>query len=377
MSFNPITPFLFKNFSLLGRVTFTLMLLLNCVPVHAQNTAGRTELDSIRSGIIQRDAKIFSLQMFGTLERQSSEEAARKSDKVVADNTHQQNLVKQQNNIQDFYYAAIGEKEVLALRDHSDTMKSSELSPEEQNKLREELLNVEPKVYDGKTSYFLSVRAHAKTVLMKPDSKSSLFGESRAGFRSNFASQPLDALLTDRGYIIAGHELDARFGNLVHLRGTTDEGQVTNLWLAIERDYLIVKEDMLGQGRSVFEVEQAEQTHGVWVPKVYTFSVYSTANSTVSPLLRNTTTYNHISINDVPEKVCMVTLNQGDKVNDMNTGQWWTVGQNGERLYEKPSSESQTSMVPGWLYMASVTTLLVLTVLAYVRWKRKQWSRQV
>ena len=46
-----------------------------------------------------------------------------------------------------------------------------------------------------------------------------------------------------------------------------------------------------------------------------------------------------------------------------------------ELLVPRPTSSNRGYNPIGWLYMASVTTLLVLTVGAYVKWKRNQLSK--
>ena len=54
-----------------------------------------------------------------------------------------------------------------------------------------------------------------------------------------------------------------------------------------------------------------------------------------------------------------------------NTG--YKIGVNNEKIFiDNNEANNPKKLAPGWLFMASVTSLLVLTVLAYVRWKSKQ-----
>jgi hypothetical protein len=80
-------------------------------------------------------------------------------------------------------------------------------------------------------------------------------------------------------------------------------------------------------------------------------------------------------LNDVKEKDVRFQEVIGDHNHDLdNNRHSYTLGDH-QRKYVTATSGSSTEMVQGWLYTSSITVLLVLTVGAYVKWKRNQLAK--
>ncbi len=348
-----------------GIVSFSL-------PLAAQDNPSGNDLSNVRAKIRERDGRLISFQLFGTLEQGSNGKGGKKGQNN-SNGMPSTPSANTQKTSQDIYCAFFNEKELLSVHDSTGILRTGLSTEKARINLRNEFLKREPKIFDGTSNYFCSIGANNKTVLMKKGEKDALFGDTHVGLRSFFSSKSLDQVFTQRDYQIVGRENSSQFGQLLHLKGMTEQNEANEIWLAPERGYLIVREEKRQEGLSEVVVDQVELIQSFWLPKRYTYSYYRTSFGQKTLMNRSTVTRWYQSTNDVPESLFKVELVAGDHATDLITNQSWVVGFSGEKLYRNASTAKDASIMSfGWLYMVSVSTLLTVTVLSFVRWKRQQ-----
>ncbi len=191
---------------------------------------------------------------------------------------------------------------------------------------------------------------------------------------------PLEAITRYR-YKYTGQKEDPKFGALLAFTGKNpDNGDQINFYLAPKYDYRIVScssEGLGGKSSWVQEVKSMSQTKGHWLPDECEVKTFSFERGTLTLDITKTYKFLHKSVNDVEDELFMVKLSEGDIQRDMATGVVNVIGAKGKKLaIDTTSTPAKNIMGWGWLYMLSVTTLLIATVGAYVRWKRNQLSKQ-
>lgn len=275
------------------------------------------------------------------------------------------------------YYALSGEKSLLWSKTEQNT--TQEMLP---TRTKEEILNRRkslqmdsPKVYDGKNSYLITgAGAKNKTILLNEGKKDGLLEISLPGYSSK-----LDRKLTHddlNSFKMVGVEQHPNFGKLVHLSKT--EGMSEHqIWIATEKDYLIVKETLKDKYYREFEVKETKRFDERWVPTLYCTDNYMFANK--GNLASSITGYvDLVRFNAVSDKIFNVAINTGDRVQEINSGVMWAIGAKGQKSIEKePKPKNQSHFqLQGWLYTTIIATLLALTVFAYVLWKQKQRAKR-
>lgn len=239
-------------------------------------------------------------------------------------------------------------------------------------------------VSDGKDSYIVSVSPNGKQgANLNSGTKSTswlyqtLFwspvgGKGTEGGRG----RSIGEVIKQHIFEYADTAQDSEYGQLVHFKRSQD-GYQYGFWLSVKHDYMLVRATAIYPlAREDYQVKAVKQIEGVWVPMEVVNSNFETRDGIETLADTRTHLIKKMKFNAVNNAQFVSGLKAGDSVKDAATNQLWQIGQNGERMYEDITGKEPVSMIPGWLYMASVATLLVLTVLAYVRWKRKQWSRQ-
>ena len=363
-----------KHYLYITRISQIFFLVFTSSYALAQSQ-GDGALSSLIAGILERDDSLHSIQIDGRLVSEPSSFVLNRRIMKGKPGFSPTSAADQAPTIQSakFYFACKGMKDFIGYsQDNSDT--SSPANSSAIDERRNALITGDAKIYNGKVNHFIAKRITAKTILMREGKRDSLFGSARRCIRTE--SDPLTPLSQVlQNFIVVGNEPDARFGTLVHLRSNDNANH--ELWIAPDRSFLIVKEVAREyQYTKITELLDAELVKGIWMPKEILFKNYSNQLDENSVIQKNTIYYDRVTINDVPDNLFDVKFEVGDRVSDMLTGAWWKIGKGGERLYESDDSKSRQRTMPfGWLYMASVTTLLLLTVAAYVRWKRKPWTK--
>ena len=76
-------------------------------------------------------------------------------------------------------------------------------------------------------------------------------------------------------------------------------------------------------------------------------------------------------LNSVSGEAFKPDLHHGAYVKDGETNQYWKIGPNGERLYIDIGANKETSNIfLNWLFVLSITVLLMLGMGALLRWRR-------
>ncbi|GEM_PF-6805372 len=148
------------------------------------------------------------------------------------------------------------------------------------------------------------------------------------------------------------------------------------VWVAPERDYLPARIQLDVSNplrRMEFRISRVSRVDNRWVPQEF---ILIDSLSDGTRLAAGKTTTSRITahqVGNIPADTVRVQMAPGSRLTDSATTASWRVGSNGEKMYiDKQNPQAQRTMFSGWIYIASVTTLLVLTVLGYVRWKSKQ-----
>ena len=176
---------------------------------------------------------------------------------------------------------------------------------------------------------------------------------------------------------------DPAFGTLLHFTGEEHSGNQYSVWVAPQFGYLAVRvrDDIAMHGVKralVCETKQIVHKGEVWFPVQGLTRVLDTKDGSETLISEEMLTVTALKLNEVPDSLFVPDIPVGAAMKDGATNLYWRVGANGERIYVDITGKGNaTNYLTGWLFMASITSLLVLTVLAYVRWKRKQWAKQV
>ena len=168
---------------------------------------------------------------------------------------------------------------------------------------------------------------------------------------------------------------DDKYGPVAVYSRQADHDRTYTLSFSLRYSYTIVRSEIRNtRFRRTYDVEDVQQIGNLYFPKVVSVEhVLLEPNGTSSVFTTEVTSLDTVSFEAPDASLFDMHLKPKDIVKDNMTGEIWTVGPHGEKIHNmEKSTVSQNTMYFGWLYMASITTLLVLTVGAYIRWKRKQ-----
>jgi len=100
---------------------------------------------------------------------------------------------------------------------------------------------------------------------------------------------------------------------------------------------------------------------------------FETENGSDNLLTEQTLTVTKWEVNNVSDSKFVPNLPVGAHMRDGETRVAWRIGSNGEKIYKDTDNQSgQSSFLPSGFSTVIVAILLVLTIIAYIRWKRKQ-----
>lgn len=146
---------------------------------------------------------------------------------------------------------------------------------------------------------------------------------------------------------------------------------IRHFWLAPQHGYLVVRGYASGgNSLSTFQMKQMTQVSGFWLPQNCVLEGRQGVGGEKKFILTDTYELSELAVGSLPKDAWAAVM-RFERIVNGKTGKFYKVSPTGERILL--SSGPQTAgMGFGWLYMASVTTLIVLTVGAYIRWKQKQ-----
>jgi len=212
--------------------------------------------------------------------------------------------------------------------------------------------------------------------------KRSSVGEiQRFWFYYPFANAPLSdkkisELMAGSLFAYAGQQTSPVYGKLAQYHHSYKQGNFTTqvtLSFALERNYALVSAETNDtKNRTLYQVLKLEKSGEHYFPQSFSKVWNALNNEETTPIEKDEYTVSRFEFGKVDRHLFEASLKSGDNVLDMSSNLHWTEGKNGERIYRQGFADQQGMVSWGWLYTASVTTLLILTILGYIRWKRQQ-----
>jgi|GEM_PF-3577794 len=339
---------------------------------HSQEAQAKSATQRALNSLIQKERQISSVKAKGVETVLSSQHYR---SRLQEDLKHLK--LRGQVNVKDssttWYLVALKKnKELYASINKSNMSKSESI-----DKIKhQDFLNNNRFIFDGKETYAYVENQNGSTQINIQPNK--MIQNSLTLYRDvPFEGFSLHDAIKSEKYKYVGSDADPQFGKLDKYRGESTSGTI-DFWLASEKDFLVVKGEMRSPKSLLkFRVDEIANISGQWLPVKYAQESYQIKEQ--KPLLERTRqmALTEMSINDVGDEFFNIKMQPGYHVKYSPTNEYWRVGQNGEKINIDLSANKKSTMSWGWLYMASVTSLLVLTVLGYVRWKSKQWSKAV
>ena len=190
-------------------------------------------------------------------------------------------------------------------------------------------------------------------------------------------------LIQKYGFKLKRIVTDPKFGKLLEYYGKCSElrGDV-EFALAPDFGYeavivTLTTGDKISKRHSVkYMINELTNIQGVWLPREYEEIV--TNIDTKELVMHKTYRFNNLSVSEITNDMLNIKLASGDYVWQEATKATYKMSPSGELVYEDVTGRDNVKfMWPSWLYIASVSTLLVAVTGAYINWKRKQLSKQV
>lgn len=277
-----------------------------------------------------------------------------------------------------------GEKRFRQYIDASDP-----ISP---NALHNTISRTCTRIFDGKRAYLIYSTQYTGQVspYVQADVDSVRANEVTPLF---FGYQYINTWLVDvlrKGhYRIDGTVNDARFGLLYRISETKTPGtfsrligsapglQATRFWLAPKYGFLAVRSEnevdsSQGHQLLVFQLKSLVKQDSIWFPTQGVMDAYSVEDGKNILLTETEVTVTKFKINNVSDDLFDPHLGPGSFVKDGETNQYWKVGPHGERQYIDLGNKSVLGVQPfGWLFIASITSLLLLGIGALLRWRNR------
>jgi hypothetical protein len=181
--------------------------------------------------------------------------------------------------------------------------------------------------------------------------------------------------LSNPRFKLVGTTSDARSGTLYQFAGDWDAGIRTRFWLASKYGFLAtrIEEEIDNKGQKRFlthEMESATQRGSIWFPSAGTMQFFEVKDGKKILLMEKRFTMTRLELNNVPDSLFDPKLRPGYYMKDAATNEFWKIGTNGEKVFIDISNPNHNDKMPiGWLFMASLTSLLFLSMGAL--WRRR------
>ena len=186
--------------------------------------------------------------------------------------------------------------------------------------------------------------------------------------------------LLRQGFHIVKTSKDKDFGTLIECSGSLKEWSRyadtprLNFWIAPDFGGRVIRTTFLYKSnRSDYIVKKMARKSGIWFPVSEEILRYRMDDNKETLTSKNEISIHEFSPNRVQEQDINFAYKSGDRVQDVASSSFFRVGANGERIYkELQNKETRPSSLGAGLVTGTLISLLVLTVGAYIRWKRKQ-----
>lgn len=173
--------------------------------------------------------------------------------------------------------------------------------------------------------------------------------------------------------------VEKKAGLLSRLTSKGAAGEQIRFWLAPKYGFLAVRSESEGTAppghqRLVLRVDRAERRGSIWFPVEDIREWYSIEGNKETLLSTNHLRISRFELNNVPDSLFEVKLRPGYHIKESETNKYWKVGANGERIPIDMNRNEDGVMPLGWLFMTSLTSLLVLAAGVFLRWRRRSAS---
>lgn len=278
-------------------------------------------------------------------------------------------------------YAFKGEKRYM------ETLQSSADSPEA---LKSPLNQVTRRVvFDGKQNYFTEQPKKGKENL-RPALWSPMPGNgSQLGVIErmyNVGTKNVADVIRNKLYTSIATSDSPKFGPLVSIDldakqvSSTKSDDTIHLELAPAFGYAIVRQRYTSKdGYGEQQITKFTKLRGILLPveaenKQYTSDKVYSPDEQMMPFRFETWHFSNTNLNHVPDSLFAIKMKPGDILE--NDTSRYRIGANGERVLEWGDNGTRSrKMLFGWLFMASLATLLLLGIGFLVRYQRRSSAR--
>jgi len=175
--------------------------------------------------------------------------------------------------------------------------------------------------------------------------------------------------------------VEKKSGLLSRISNHGDTAEQVRFWLAPKYGFLAVRSESEVKSaaravhqRLVLRMVRAERRGSIWFPVEGLREWYSIAGSKEALLSQDRLIVNRFELNNVPDSLFRPNLKTGYYIRDNATSKQWKIGPNGERIYIQGRRQPISVLPGGWLFVASMTSLLALAMGAFLRWRRRRYA---
>jgi hypothetical protein len=237
-------------------------------------------------------------------------------------------------------------------------------------------------LYDGKATYLLTYTPSANGGSERRTAATKTVGDSGRkpdvlsfGYKVNHeGNRWIGDLLRAGNYHVAGVQADPQFGTLYAVQGQTG-GKEIAFWFAPKYGYLAVRTDTGGVNgsRYIYRVLDLKQEQGLWFAANAVQETYQSSDNQLAS--RYTVEARDIRLNAAASSLFDPSLPAGSSLFEQDKNARYMVGPDGEKVIDRRYEVSKNEpyhMSMAWLFVGSLTMLLLLGVGALLRWQRQR-----
>ena len=240
-----------------------------------------------------------------------------------------------------------------------------------------DILGSERTIIKGNNRYSV-IDFNGSSIANEGPVRRTILGIRDLGWRLPGSTYTLSEELKARQFRVVGASQDPQWRNIIHLEGNWNDNGIArkaNIGLASDFDSMIVQCEIESDKRVArFRVGKMEKIKGFWIPTECESEDFD--KSAPSTPTKDSYKVTNVLIGGLTQAQWLKTLSFS-KIIDGRTGKKYNISSTGERFlsHDFANTNSYGAYFWGWLYTGSVTTLLVLTVGAYVKWKYNQLAK--
>jgi hypothetical protein len=185
--------------------------------------------------------------------------------------------------------------------------------------------------------------------------------------------------LRQGSYTLNSTEEDKQFGTLYILSWKNDQDEKARFWIAPKYDFMAVRMETVSakfkdgnRGMARFKCFSARQIDGIWVPVEGVKETYNLMGNSEQLILKREYKEAQYELNNVDDSLFNPQLPPGAWYVDKHTQKMYRIGASGEKILDERSSMESSDLPLRWLFIASITSLLLMAAGAVIRWRRKR-----